>query len=551
MVDIKAEEIFKEFKEHSIAEFFKKNRQMLGYSGMVRSLVTIVHEYVTNSLDACEEAGILPNIEVKIDEIGENKYKISVSDNGPGIPKKYVGKALGTILAGTKFHRYMQQRGQQGIGAAGCLLFAQTTTGKPIHVKSSVGNGKVYTCDIAIDTLKNQPVITNMNEFDDNNFKGLMIEGEFADVKYENSEHGVFEYLKRTALANPHCQINFIDPTGKNNLFVRAINQMPKRSKPIQPHPLGLTTNDLLEFAHYSDSRKISSFLIETFTRITQNKVNELKEIAKNVNFDKPPKEITWLEAEELIKAIKKLKWIAPDATSVIPISEEQIKIALKNILNPEYMSVVERKPKVFRGGIPFIVEAAVAYGGNAGRQTEEGISGNILRFANRVPLLFDSGNCAITEAAKDIDWKRYNIDIETQPISIFVNVSSVYIPYSGVGKEAISKEDEIIEEIKLAIMEAARGVQNFIRGKEHVAFEVGRYKTIMRYAKQLSLNLSEITNEKQERILNELENLVIKHYPKVKSTEKENEEIGDDKNKIDKESEYANAENINTSTEE
>ena len=98
----KAEEIFKEFKEHSIAEFFKKNRQMLGYSGKVRSLVTVVHEYVTNNLDACEEANILPDISVMVKQIGEDKYSIAVSDNGPGIPKIYIGKALAVILAGTK-----------------------------------------------------------------------------------------------------------------------------------------------------------------------------------------------------------------------------------------------------------------------------------------------------------------------------------------------------------------------------------------------------------------------------------------------------------------
>ncbi|MGC8572130.1 MAG: DNA topoisomerase VI subunit B [Candidatus Micrarchaeia archaeon] len=530
MVEINAEEIFKEFKEYSIAEFFKKNRQMLGYSGLVRSLVTIVHEYVTNSLDACEEAGILPDIEVKITETGENRYKISVQDNGPGIPKNYVGKALATILSGTKFHRYIQQRGQQGIGASGCLLFSQITTGKPIHVKSSTGNGKCYTCDISINTAKNAPIVTNLEEHEEN-FRGLKVEGEFADVKYENSEHSVFEYLKRTALANPHCQINFINPEGKSNLFVRAINQMPQRPKPVQPHPLGLSTNDLLEFAHFSESRKITSFMIDTFARMTQSKINEIRELAKNVDMDKPPKEMTWSDAEELVKAIKKIKWIAPDASFIIPIGSERIKIALKNILNPDHISVVERKPKVFRGGIPFIVEAAVAYGGKAGHQTDEEISGNILRFANRVPLLFDSSNCAITEASKTIDWKRYNIDIETQPISIFVNISSVYIPYSGVGKEAVAKEDEIIEEIKLAIMEAARGVQNFIRGKEKISFEAGRYKTIMRYAKQLSINLSEMTGENQDRIFKELEKLVAQHYPKALQNEQNTKESKNDDN--------------------
>ncbi|MCL5430175.1 MAG: ATP-binding protein, partial [Candidatus Marsarchaeota archaeon] len=199
--EVNAEEIFKEFREHSIAEFFKKNRQMLGYSGMVRSLVTVVHEYVTNSFDACEEAGILPEVSVEISETGENKYKVKITDNGPGIPKKFVGKALGTILAGTKFHRYVQQRGQQGIGAAGCTLFAQITTGKPILVRSSIGKDKGYSCALSIDTMKNGPKIVDMVDLNED-FRGLSVIGEFADVKYENSDHGVYEYLKRTALAN-------------------------------------------------------------------------------------------------------------------------------------------------------------------------------------------------------------------------------------------------------------------------------------------------------------------------------------------------------------
>ena len=137
-----ADAIFKNFKEHSIAEFFKKNRQMLGYSGKVRSLVTVVHEYVTNSLDASEEAGILPDITVEIKELGEDKYSVTVEDNGPGIPKTYIGKALATVLAGTKFNRYMQQRGQQGIGAAGCTMFSQMRYTKQLSMDLSNLTGK-------------------------------------------------------------------------------------------------------------------------------------------------------------------------------------------------------------------------------------------------------------------------------------------------------------------------------------------------------------------------------------------------------------------------
>ncbi len=515
----KAEEIFKEFKEHSIAEFFKKNRQMLGYSGKIRSLVTVVHEMVTNSLDACEEAGILPNIDVKIKQMGEEKYSIAVLDNGPGIPRNYVGKALAVILAGTKFHRYVQQRGQQGIGAAGCTLFSQITTGKQMLVKSATGAGKPYSCNVSIDTIHNKPIVSNMQDINEN-FRGLYVEGEFADVKYENSDHGVYEYLRRTALSNPHAEISFTDPEGKESVFVRAVNAMPERPKPTKPHPLGLAVNDILEYAHRTESRKLSSFLVENFSRVTPNKVDELKGAAKNIDFDKDPRTLTWPDTEELIKAFNSVKWIAPDGTQIKPIGEEQIKIALKNILDPEFMSVVERKPAVFKGGIPFIVEAAVAFGGGAGKKTDDGHSGTILRFANRVPLLFDSGSCAITIGARDIQWKRYSMDLETQPISVLVNVSSVHIPYSGVGKESVAQEEEIIDEIKLAVMEAARGVQRYVSGKLRLHNEENRYKTIMRYTKQLAQDLSEITGKDKKKLEKDIERLVAKHYPKVTAEE-------------------------------
>jgi DNA topoisomerase-6 subunit B len=515
MAERSAEEIFKEFKEHSIAEFFKKNRQMLGYSGMVRSLTTVVHEYVTNSLDACEEANVLPDIEVEITATGENKYKVRVRDNGPGIPKKFVGKALATILAGTKFHRYVQQRGQQGIGASGCTLFAQMTTGKAVGVKSHAGKGMAYRCSVGLNTVKNTPQVDDMEDLAED-FKGLEIEAEFGEVKYENSDHSVYEYLKRTALANPHAQIRLVDPTGKEHLFIRASTKMPEHSKPTLPHPLGLSVNDLLEFAHLSESRKLTSFFVDTFARTTPNKVSEIREIAKSVDLDKSPRELTWAEAEELIKAIRQVKWIAPDASAIIPIGEEQVKKALANILNPEFMNVVERKPQVFRGGIPFVVECAVAYGGKSGYANEDGHSGVVLRFANRVPLLFDAGNCAIAEAVKNIQWKRYNIDLDTQPVSVFVEISSVHVPYAGVGKEAIAKEDEIIEEIKLAVMEAARGVQHFIRGKERTTFEASRYKAMMRYVKQVSGDIAALSGEDQKKLEADLERLVAEHYPKA-----------------------------------
>ncbi|MDE1860703.1 MAG: DNA topoisomerase VI subunit B [Candidatus Micrarchaeota archaeon] len=526
MVDtIAAEEIFKELKQHSISEFFRKNSQMLGYSGKVRSLTTVVHEYVTNSLDACEEAGILPEITVEVKELSESRHSIRNTDNGPGIPSKIIGKVLATVLSGTKFHRYIQQRGQQGIGGSGCTLFSQITTGKPIHLRSSTGRN-AYECDLTIDIKSNKPLITNMKEFEPSSFRGLSIYGEFGETKYENSDHGVYEYLRRTALSNPHATIRLVDPEGKETVFLRSVQEMPKRPKPTRPHPLGVTTNDLRDFAHLSASKKVSSFLTDTFSRMSQNKVEELKGIVANVDFDKDPHTLTWDEAEALVKGFKQVKWIAPDLDSLSTVGEKQIELAMKNILNPKFMSVVERRPKVFRGGIPFVVEVGIAYGGNSGRQTEEGVKGTIIRFANKVPLLFDGSACAITEAASSIQWKRYHIkSFDEEPITLLVNVSSVYVPYSGVGKQAVAQEPEIIEEVKLAVMDCGRILQRYISGEKNLSIQTSKYNTIMRYVSQLAINLNDITGISKEEIEKALRAVIEKRYKHMLEEEKKLQE--------------------------
>ncbi len=524
---IDADTIFKELKTHSVSEFFRKNSQMLGYSGKVRSLTTVVHEYVSNSIDACEEANILPEISVEIIELSETKYSVHVTDNGPGIPQKIIGRVLATVLSGTKFHRYMQQRGQQGIGGSGCTLFSQITTGKPIHIKSGTGKS-AYECDLGIDIKSNKPLIINMKEID-KTFTGLSIYGEFGDVKYENSDHGVYEYVRRTALSNPHAMLKLKDPEGKEFNFIRSVTEMPKRPKASKPHPLGIGTNDLLEFAHLSESRKISSFLVDTFSRLSQNKVDELREIEKSVDFNKEPKEMTWDDAEKLVNAFKKVKWIAPDLDSLSTIGEAQIKATIKNILNPQFMSVVERKPKVFRGGIPFVVEAGIAYGGSAGKEVEGGSKGVLIRFANKVPLLFDGSICAIATAVNEVQWKRYGIkNFDEEPISVLVNVSSVYVPYSGVGKQAVSQEQEIIEEIKLAVMDCARNLQRYMSGERNRHAQASKYNTIIRYVGQLSMNLSEITGMDRGSIEAQLKSLIEGKYKKLFEADNEADENGE-----------------------
>ena len=499
MAPTSTEKIFSEFREHSVAEFFKKNQQMLGFSGKTRSLTTIIHEYVTNSLDACEEASILPEVDIEIVEIDKERYKVIAEDNGPGIPEKHIGKALGQMLAGTKFHRYAQQRGQQGIGASGCTMYSQITTGKPVKVISRYDTKRI-TCEVSIDLKSNTPLVLNFVKEDGDFGHGLTVEGEFADVKYDKSSFGVYEYVRRTALANPHLQITLHDPEGQTHTFPRSSDKIPDKPMIVQPHPMGISTNDLIDFAHREkECRRVSSFLQERFARFSAAKVDEVKALCPDVDFDKNPKELQWVEAEKIVKAIQnpQVKWIAPATDSVKPIGKEQIEKSLKNIIAPEFVVVSERSPKIYKGGIPFMVEAALAYGGGAGKKAGDMSSSEVIRYANRAPLLFDNSGCAITEAVKAIDWKRYKLkNFEEEPLSVFVNISSVYVPYTSAGKQAISNDEEIVQEIKNAIMEAARDLQAYLSGIRRDHDRKERRKAILRYVSQLSHDLPDLAGK-------------------------------------------------------
>ncbi len=492
------------FKEHSITEFFKKNRQMLGFSGKIRSLTTIVHEYVTNSLDACEEHSILPEIEVSIGEVGKDRYKVKVKDNGPGLPPELLGKAFGKMLAGTKFHRYMQQRGQQGIGAAGCTMYALLTTGHGVQVVSH-HKGTSYHAEISTDFNTNEPEI-NIIKTQPSEDHGIEVYGEFGDVKYDRGKYGVAEYLKRTAISNPHVTITLTEPDGNTLLFPRSVESIPKKPQEVLPHPLGITTHDLYEMAkNEQEYKQLTTFLQHRFARITLKRVKEVGELS-GVDLTLAPTDITWEMAESIAKAFKKIKWIAPSTDSVVPIGKEQIAKSITYLLDPKFYHVVQRSPKVFWGGVPFVVEAAIAFGVSQ--------PSAIMRYANRVPLLFDAAGCAITETVKNIDWKRYGLkSFDDDHVVVFVNISSVYVPYTGAGKQAVSPETEICNEIRNALNECGRALKRHIAGEVRDRERASKVRAIKRYVEQLAADLSSLSGEKRDDISQALHTMIEQKY--------------------------------------
>lgn len=520
--EVEAEQLFTEFKEHSVADFFKKNKQMLGLSGKQRTLTTIIHELVTNSLDACEEAGILPEIEVSISELGTEYYEISVVDNGPGIPEDKLASAMGKLLAGTKFHRLVQTRGQQGIGVSGIILLSQMTTGKPTKIISGTNKGKTVSMEISIDSKTNTPKVSDKHYLE-NKFKGLAVKCKFKDLVYKKGQNSVDEYLRRTAIANPHLTLKFQDPNGEATKYTRTVNKLPSIPTAVKPHPRGVTVDEMLTYARHAQARKVNSFLTTTFDRFGQTSVDSVSQL---VHFDlnKDPRSLSWEEAEDLIKAIKQTKFIAPSTDNLVPIGEDQIKKSLKAIVEPEFLAVVTRKPTVYQGGYAFQIEAGVAYGGKAGRLvsvektsgkeviTEEVRSSEIIRYANKAPLLFDAGGCAITKTAESVDWKRYGVNnFDTSPITVFVNLISVHIPYTSAGKSAVSDDSDIVAEIKLALMDVSRKVGIYIIEKKREEEKKEKKKVFAKYAPYVVDALVHTTGEKnKELLLKNLSNMVL-----------------------------------------
>ena len=457
-----------DFEKLTPSQFFRKNKQMLGFTGKIRSLTIIFHELITNSFDACEEAGILPDIEIELVRLEKEHYILRHKDNGPGIPEDYVMQVYCMMFAGSKF-RNIQSRGQQGLGCSGCVLLSQMTTGQPAKVISCYKDGdeiKGVKMKFKMDVENNNGILIEREDYPADS-TGVCIELQFKEVSYNLAEQGAFEYIRRTMIGNPHAQITFKDPSGHKYIFKRAADVVPVQPKEVLPHPKGVSADDLLAIARKSEARHYKRMLTTELSRVSAKKIKEIAEMG-HIDMNKRPRDMTFEEAEKIVDCFKKMKFMAPPSDGLIPIGSEQIEKGMKQILKPEFVTTITRKPVTYKGGVSFIIEAGLAYGGEAGRITNEQRKSEIMRFANRVPLTFDAGSCAITEALKSIDWKRYGLkDLDNSALTLFVNIISTQVPYLSTGKQSVSPEPEIVQEIRQATMKIARKLQKHIKSKK------------------------------------------------------------------------------------
>ncbi len=514
---VTAEELSKQQREISVAEFFTKNRHLLGFDNPIRALLMTIKEAVDNSLDACNEARVLPEILIEVQQISETRFKIIVEDNGPGIVKQNIPKVFGKLLYGSKFHRLKQNRGSQGIGISASVLYSQLTTGKPAKIVSKTGKNKqAHYYELNIDTKANNPHILKEEIVNWDHDHGTRIELEL-EGKYQKGKQSVDEYIKQVAIVNPEAQITYINPEKEKQLFLRVTNEIPKEPKEIKPHPYGIELGNLIYMLHSAESRTLQGFLTKDFSRIGPGTAKEICNKAR-LDANKKPKNLERNEAELLFRAMQEVKIIAPQTDCLSPIGSEILERGLRKEVNADFYITTTRTPTVYRG-FPFIIECGIAYGGSL---EKEG-SIRLMRFANKVPLLYQQGACAITEAVTETNWKPYGLqqsgnNLPAGPAIILVHMASVWVPFTSEAKDAVAHYEEIIKEIKLALQECGRKLSIYIHKHIRVAEQLEKISLFEKYVPELASALSNLTNNKKETIQDKLQKILKKELPSLEA---------------------------------
>jgi DNA topoisomerase-6 subunit B len=614
-----AESMAAQQRSISVSEFFTKNRHLLGFDNPRKALLTTVKEAVDNSLDACEEAGIPPEIWIEIEPAGTNRYKVAIQDNGPGIVKTQIPFIFGKLLYGSKFHRLRMSRGQQGIGISAAGMYGQLTTGKPVKIVSKISLRKpAHYFEIQINTKTNHPEILNGkgegedippgekgNAYCDKQgihwISNFVAEGSDTDPFSTDTIHGdpipsgtrvtielegahkrgrgsIDEYLEQTAIANPHVTIHYKDPDNQIRSYRRSTTDLPPEPKEIKPHPYGVELGRLVNMIKAeTNGSTLTQFLTSSFSRVSPSVARRVCDTAK-LSPRASIKKIGRNDADKLYQAIQQTKISAPATDCITPIGEPLILSGLYHVVPGEFFVASTRPPAVYRGN-PFLIEVGLAYGGtvttkkisreelgqlldetdartikqfliatfdgmgNDGaekilaatklakrqsplklkpRQIDELFSAmqdvsvgesqtmQLLRYANRVPLQFKSGDCAITKTIMSTNWRSYGLNqsrgaLPGGPLTLMVHMASVWVPFTSESKEAIASYPEIEKEIRLAVQCVGRKLGMFLRRRKTISDEGERRNIFLRYLGEVATAVSEINGANRKKIYEDL----------------------------------------------
>src|SRR5882757_479662 len=539
-------------RDISVSEFFTKNRHLLGFDNPRKALLTCVKEAVDNALDAAEEAGILPDVLVKVEVAAADgappppsqatRFRVTVIDNGPGIVRQQIPPIFAKLLYGSKFHRLRMSRGQQGIGISAAGMYAQLTTGKPVQIISRTGaRAAAHYFEVQIDTKKNEPRIVENKKIDWEHPRGTQVALEI-DGRYQKGRASVDEYLEQVAIANPHVQLVYRTPEGETREYPRTIQELPPQPKEIKPHPYGIEFGILLRMLHDTKSHTLAGFLAAEFSRVSSAVAQEICKTAK-LSPNAKPRSLHGADAEALYKAIQSTKIMAPPSNCISPIGEKAILHGLYRQIKGDFYTAVTRPPAVYRGN-PFIIETGLAFGkgseqaaqtpeapavplAEGEQQDDDNELARVIRYANRVPLLYQQSACATFKSVLETTWRNYGVAqsrgaLPAGPMVVFVHMASVWVPFTSESKEAIADYDEIRKEIRLALQECGRRLGVFLRKRERAKSEFRRRNIFELYIEEVVEACARLKGGKfsKEKLKSQLQKIALKRTGGAKTDE-------------------------------
>jgi DNA topoisomerase-6 subunit B len=496
----------------STAEYFSKNLQQVGFSSPTKAVLTTLKEAVDNSLDACEEHGILPDLGIVVEKLGDGsiknteKLRIRVEDNGPGISPDDIAKVFGEYLASSKFGRGRCSRGQQGIGISAATTWALQTTATGARVITKQKNQrKAVSCLVEIDLKNNKGVIKEKDTIDWDRPHGTSVEFTIDGRLQINGEAGLQNYINANVLVNPHMSLRYHLPgMDKAEVLERVSQVTPVIPDSVEPHPHTMKLGEFISHASLFGSSKVSSWLKQGFSRVSDKVIAELiqqKKVPKSI-FDMTLGKLNDEGFKSLFVALQGHELMAPSTASVLSIGEEGLSKSIKRIGEIDFFSVVSRKPAIcdFK---PVQVEVAIAR--LITKSSEEEDPAHVIRFANRVPLQFDKGGCAIVKAINTVNWRSYGLrqpknSIPLGPYIVCVSIVSPFIKFKNASKETIDASDELVEEIRRALMQAGQRLSRHIKRENKEAELEEKIQHIERFGPILVETLVRIVGANEKR---------------------------------------------------
>ena len=500
-------------KQIAISEFFEKNKHFLGFDSLQRSIITAVKEAVDNSLDACEEDRILPDIRVEINRLEGDRIELISQDNGPGIPRGTIEHVFGKFLLGSRFHAIRQTRGQQGIGITGVVMYSQLTTGSKTTVVSKVEDeSSAVRVDLGIDTRKNKAIKSGEN-------RDVWIDGVTGEeikhglkirtvmkAKYQRGRQSVYQYLRMTSIVNPHATISLTvkDRDGgviEEGYWPRTTDHLPRVVEEIKPHPHGIHLGTLQRMLREAGERKMTSFLRHNFSGVSMRAAREILGKA-GLEESRQPRRIKAEEAQAVLDSFQKVKLLNPPTDCLSPIEDLLIKKGLSKAIDSRFASTVTRETRVTQGN-PFQIEVGLVFGGDLASDSPI----EILRFANRVPLMYQQGGCLLTKAVESVDWKRYGLDqpggrgIPKGPAAVLIHLASTNVQFTSEAKEAVAVNEEVLGEIRRALMEVGKGLKNHLKKSSQRKKAQEKFELINVILPEISQKTSQILGREEPNL--------------------------------------------------